>query len=342
MQTTVHTFPHRRAGHCGSGALRDLLEFHGLRYEDESLDEGAVFGLAGGLGFFYAALPGIKPPIYLVGRTADLERDFCSHLDVGVDFRQTEDPGEGWELVRREIDAGRPTMVWADIKHLDYLRVRMHNTMHDIIVCGYDIEEGVAIVADNDREELQRCSLESLARARNSEAFPGPNRHATWLMDWPDELPPAHVAVERAIRRAIDNMAGPAKPVMAGAGAGGLAGVELFAREYPQWPARFADDLGAVLRGLAVFIVKAGTGGAMFRSLHAAFLHDAARWLGDGTLAAPASTYDALSERWRLLADAMQDERPARAHTYGLEHVAEIAALERQGVEEMQAWLASR
>ena len=343
MQTIVHPLPHRSAGHCGSGALRDLLEFHGLGYGSDPLGEGAVFGLAGGLGFFYAPLPGIKPPIYLVGRTADLERDFCAHLGVGLDFRQTDDPDEGWSVLRGEIDAGRPTMVWADIKHLDYLRVRMHNTMHDIVVCGYDLDEGVAIVADNDREELQRCGLESLARARRSEAFPGPNRHAMWLMEWPTELPPVRAAVERAIRRAVENMAGPSQPVMAGAGAGGLAGVDLFASEYPGWPDRFGDDLVAVLRGLAVFIVKAGTAGAMFRSLHAAFLHDAAGWLDDNQLEAVASTYDALADRWRLLAAAVQDEDGVpRAHAYGLPHVAAIAALEHQGVEEMQAWLASR
>lgn len=343
VQTTVHHFPHRRAGHCGSGALRDLLEFHGLSYGDTPLREGAVFGLAGGLGFFYAALPGIQPPVYLVGRTADLEGDFCSHVGVDLDLRQTDDPDEGWAVLRGELDAGRPTMVWADIKHLDYLRVRMHNTMHDIVVCGYDLDEGVAVVADNDRDELQRCSLESLARARNSPAFPGPNRHATWLMTWPSELPAADVTVERAVRRAVENMTGPAQPVLAGTGAGGLAGVDLLRREYPGWPDRFGDDLGAVLRGLAVFIVKAGTGGAMFRSLHADFLFDAARWLGDERLEALGATYAALSERWRLLAHAVGEaDDPLIGHAAGLDHVGHIAELEHRGVVEMQSWLTTR
>ena len=49
--------PHRRAGHCGSGALRDLLEFHGLSWTAEPLSEGMVFGLGAGLGFAYVELP---------------------------------------------------------------------------------------------------------------------------------------------------------------------------------------------------------------------------------------------------------------------------------------------
>lgn len=50
MTALLSRFPHRRAGHCGSGARRDLLEFHGLDYGDGPLSEDAVFGLAGGRG----------------------------------------------------------------------------------------------------------------------------------------------------------------------------------------------------------------------------------------------------------------------------------------------------
>lgn len=341
MQVTAQSFPHRRAGHCGSGALRDLLQFNRLGYGSEPLEEGAVFGLAGGLGFFYVALPNVQPPIYLVGRTAEMERDFCSHLGVDLDFRQTDDPDEGWSLVQAEMDAGRPTMIWADIKHLDYLRVRMTNTMHDIILCGYDLDEGIVLVADNDRDELQRCSLDSLARARNSDGFPRPNRHGTWLMTWPAKLPPVETTVERAIRRAVENMTGPAEGLTGGPVPGGLAGVDQFAGDYPAWPDRFGDDLGAALLALGVFIAKAGTAGAMFRSLHAGFLHDAARWLDDDLLETVAGTYDTLTEHWRLLAAAAQDGDLEAAHAAGLRYVLAITELEHQGVEEMKTWLAT-
>ena len=42
----LSAFPHQLAGHCGSGALRDLLEFHGLDFGRGPLSEGAAFGLA--------------------------------------------------------------------------------------------------------------------------------------------------------------------------------------------------------------------------------------------------------------------------------------------------------
>jgi hypothetical protein len=329
--------PHRRAGHCGSGALRDLLEFHGLSWTREPASEGLVFGLGAGLGFAYVELPERRPPLYLVGRTAGLERDICQNLGIELDLRQTDDPVEGWEVLRQALDAGRPTMVWADIQHLEYLRVRLQMTMHDIVITGYDESEGVAFVADNDRDEIQRCSLPALARARNSHAFPGPNRHATWLMGFPDALPDPRKAVSRALTGAIENMRGGGAGLRAGAEGMGLAGVAAFAGDYPTWPARFGERLAAALDGLGVFIVKAGTGGAMFRSLHARFLHDAASLLDDRRLAAAARAYDELAAAWAALAGAVSGAGEAAArHAAGLPHVELIAALEPEGVEAME------
>lgn len=339
-QALIESYPHRRAGHCGSGALRDLLEFHGLSYFDRPLSEGFTFGISGGLGFHYFELPELEPPLYLVGRTADLEHGLCTQLGIDLDLRRTDDPKEGWRWLRERLDRGRPTMVWADIKHLDYLRVRMHNTMHDVVVIGYDEEAGVAYVADNDRDEIQRCSLTSLAQARNSSAFPGPNRHATWLMDFPGRLPPARDAITGALASAVANMRGAGAPIGGTDGVSGLAGVDALAASFPRWPELFGEKLGAALSGLRIFIVKAGTGGAMFRSLQAEFLHDAARLLADGVLASAAETYTRLSETWVELARVAKEAESASAVEDGSVHVEQIAALEREGVEAMERWLA--
>lgn len=326
-------YPHRRAGHCGSGSYRDLLEFHALSWGSEPLSEGMAFGLGGGLGFAFAELPQLTTPLYLVGRTAGLERDICTHLGIGLDLRQTDDPDEGWRWLRDELDAGRPTMVWADIGELQYLRVRLRMTMHDIVVCGYDEAEGVALVADNDRDEIQRCSLESLARARNSQSFPAPNRHATWVMEFPSKLPASETAIEAAIRLAVENMRGGGDG-LAGGTVMGLAAVGVFAESYPRWPQVFGERLPAALRGLRAFIVKAGTGGALFRSLHAEFLHDSAALLGRPDLERAALLYDDLAAAWVELADATAgaDER---AHAAGFELVDRIADLEAAGLEAM-------
>jgi hypothetical protein len=330
VQAIAH-FPHRKAGHCGSGAFRDLLEFHGLSWDDEPLSEGMVFGLSGGLGCFFYELPDMSPPIYLVGRTGGLERGVCDHLGIDLDLRRTDDGGEAWRWLREELDGGRPTMVNADIQELDYLRVKLSNTMHDIVVTGYDDEDGVALIADNDREEIQRCSLDSLARARGSQGFPGPSRHATWVMRFPERLPDPRAAVEHALAQAVTNMR-EGGDALAGIGSGsGLEHVDGFAASYPRWPELFGDRLPDALRGLSVFIVKAGTGGAMFRSLQAEFLRESAELLADARIAAAADLYEELTAEWLALADAAAEED----HAAGLAHVDAIARLEREGVQAM-------
>jgi hypothetical protein len=331
-------YPHRRAGHCGSGAFRDLLEFHGLSWTDAPLTEGMAFGLGSGLGFAYVELGEIDPPIYLVGRTAGLERDTCAHLGIDLDLRQTDDGDEGWRWLREELEAGRPTMVWADIGELEYLNVRLRMTMHDIVVCGYDEAEGVAFIADNDRDDIQRCSLPALARARNSQAFPAPNRHGTWVMDFPSALPDPRRVIEEAVRGAVGNMRDGGRSLMDSGAPMGLDAAAAIEAAFPVWPERFGERLPSALRGLRTFVVKAGTGGALFRSLHAEFLHDSAALLEDDGLADAAAVYGELSRAWVAAAEASVGEDPIGAHASAATHVARACALEREGVEAMEAW----
>jgi hypothetical protein len=338
----MRSFPHRKAGHCGSGAFRDLLEFHGLSWTGEPLSEAMAFGLGGGLGCFYYELPDMRPPIYLVGRGGGLERGVCEHLEIELDLRKTDDPDEGWRWLRDELDAGRPTMINADILELEYLRVKLSNTMHDIVVTGYDGDEGVAFVADNDREEIQRCSLESLARARDSQGFPAPNHHATWVMRFPDALPEPRVAIERAIAQSVSNMTEAAEGLAGLDPACGLDHVATLADGYTRWPETFGDKLGAALGGLWVFIVKAGTGGAMFRGLQAGFLRESAELLADEHVARAAGVYEELAGAWVSLAGAAAAARegdPHEAHAAGLPHIEAVARLEREGTDAMAACL---
>ncbi len=47
------------------------------------------------------------PPVCLVGRGSDPEPDALGCLGAEVQVLSTEDPIEGWEWVRAELDAGR-------------------------------------------------------------------------------------------------------------------------------------------------------------------------------------------------------------------------------------------
>lgn len=304
MTRLVLDAPHRVAGHCGSGSMRDLLELAGLSYGDAPMSEALTFALAGGLAFQYARSPGLTPPIYLVGRTGSMELDLARRLGAEVGTRRTDDPDEGWRFVVDELAAGRPALIHADILELPYLRVQLSNTRHSLLVSGYDTDRGVAYLLDNDREEVQEVPLDALDRARRSDGFPDPPRYATFPVRWPDRLPDLAAAARdacAAVARQMDGGAGlfPAGELPDGArSATGTAGVRAFADDVRRWPGLDDLPLDEVRFTLWVFVEKAGTGGGMFRRLQADGLREAAELTGDAALAAAADAWHDAAAAW--------------------------------------------
>ena len=337
MNRVLLDYPHRRAGHCGSGALRDLFEWAGLGWAGPP-EEGLVFALGGALGFTYLRSPGLSPPIYLVGRGADLEVDTLRRIGAGVDMRQSDDPVLGWRWVVDELGAGRPVMVWADIGRLPYLRVRLRMSRHDIVVIGYDDHAHTAFVADNDRDDIQEVPYEALAQARASTAFPVPTRHTTFAVNWPSKLPDlgftaadAFAASARSMRSGSAELI-PAAALPAGAvGGSGLEGIKVFADDVAVWPEVFDEQtLEAALRALPVFIEKAGTGGGLFRKLQARGCEKVSQLLGQPKLVAAKVAVHMCALAWRAVAREAAADAPLHVRAAGAARAAaKLPALEQ-------------
>lgn len=327
----IEPYPHQLGGHCGSGALRDLLHWAGLTWDNLPGDglpgEGLVFGLGGGLSFMYTRYPGLTPPMYLVGRNADMELDFCRRLNIDTRRQQTDDPTEAWSLVKSEIDAGRPVMVWCDIAELPYLRVRLSNTRHDVVIIGYDDAQGTVFIVDNDREEVQEVPMEAFRRAHGSNGFPGPNRFATYPMRFPEKLPDLLDCARDAAASAARVLAGedallfdvstlPTGSLVTS----GTEGVKTFADDIITWPYRLnPDELTAAVKSIPVFVEKAGTGGGMFRRLQASFCRDVAYATGDQAFAAAAEASQQSADAWSELGTI------ARAEPMDIQAISEAA-----------------
>ncbi|NYI80926.1 BtrH N-terminal domain-containing protein [Nocardioides panzhihuensis] len=304
----IQDYPHRLGGHCGSGAMRDLLHWHGLGW-DGPPNEGLVFTLGGALGLSFLRSSELFPPLYLVGRGADFEIDLPTRLGGVVQVLTTDDPAEGWSWVRNELDAGRPSLIWGDIAELPYLRVQLQMSRHDIVVIGYDEDEQLAYVVDNDRAEVQKVPLDALARARSSTAFPQPTRHCTYRITWPPSLPAIEEAAAGAFIRCAGNMRDPSQhsiagPATAAVGAEGLKAVALFADDIATWAELPDDELGLLLFSLGAFIEKAGTGGGLFRRLLADGCAEVARLTGDQATAEAATEAARCAQGWTEAARA--------------------------------------
>lgn len=331
-------FRHRVADHAASGALRDLLEHHHLSYAPEPLSEGAVFGLSGALDLRVRIASTAEPAIDLDGRAASLEIELCRHLRLGAQWCATDDARAGWELLHAELGAGYPTLVRADIGALDYRAGRRHDTRHAIVITSYDPEAGVVWVADESFPEPQCCTLNALAAARRSDGWPRPTRHALLRLRPPSRLGHPRDAIDAALNRTVRSMrdlTGSEHPHEHA----GLAAVDALDAAWPRLPEITGPMLGQTLAALRFRIRDGGTGGALYRSLQARFLHDAAALLGSPQLGQAALHCDDLADAWRALAGALHDDDPCVAHRLAGDWVPRVRQLEHRHVEALEAHL---
>ncbi|MDX6717783.1 MAG: hypothetical protein QOJ63_37 [Solirubrobacteraceae bacterium] len=332
------SFRHRVADHAASGALRDLLEHHRVSYGPEPLSEGAIFGFSGALDLCVRIAGAAVPPIDVDGRAPSLELDLCRHLGLEAEWCATDDPSTGWEQLRRELDAGRPTLLHADVGELDYHVERRHDTRHAIVVTGCDVQAGVVWVLDRCFADPQRCTLSSLAAARASRAWPEPARHGLLHLRDVDGLAEPRVAIAAALMRVVQAMRHPHRnghPHIRS----GLAGIDALAGTWPRLPELAGPRLQQTLAVLRFRVREGGTGGALYRSLQARFEHDAAALLGSAQLGRAALVCDDLADAWRAFAAATDDDDADRAHRAAEPLIERVRALEHRHVEALELHL---
>jgi hypothetical protein len=264
--------------HCGSTAMRNLLH----HYCGLDLSEEVVFGLGAGLDFLYFESARFEPPVFTFGRSVTLEQDLATTL--GVDYREQVEPDDdtAWQVVRREVSEGRPTMLSGDAFYLDYRDFKVHFPAHRFVLVGYDDEAQVAMIADRLDPEPQPCSYRALRLSRNPPEFI--STYNLWGKFFGTEfrhsLDEAYRnALALASRRMLHGDPVTTEGLRAAAGdpsaevATGLEGLAAFLREVPQW--RHRDDRPLLARYASDCIEKFGTGGGNFRVMYAEFLAQA-------------------------------------------------------------------
>jgi hypothetical protein len=282
-------FVHAPGQHCATTAISLLLRTHGHK-----LSEPMILGLGAGLDFGYLVGERLTPTRYLFDRAAYLEADAFAALGIPTVVRQTANRDEAWSWVRNEIDAGRPALIQADIRWLDYYDTKTHFGGHKILVVGYDDERRTALISDNAYPELQQIPLTSLARARAETTTP-------WLLenDWfdlrmPAALTPPEIAVPRAIAAQAVRLLSDRGPIL------GLPAMERAAQEMPSWGE--AADWKWCARFSYQVVEKRGTGGGAFRKMYAAFLREATPFCPDIARLGLAPQMAEIAARWTELA----------------------------------------
>src|SRR3546814_16553489 len=107
----IADYPHRMGGHCGSGAMRDLLHWNGLGW-DGPPSEGLVFALGGALSLTYIRSDDLPPPLSLVGSGGDFEVDLPERLGAVAEALATDATQEGLTFLRAAPAPGGTMLGW--------------------------------------------------------------------------------------------------------------------------------------------------------------------------------------------------------------------------------------
>ncbi len=335
-RTLIENYLNRPGEHCGSTAMRGLLN----HYCSLDLPEPVIFGLSGGLSSIVIEMPGLQPGIMVSGRTMNLETDLTDVLQVDYCEQRDPDDDHAWQVVREEVLAGRPTMLSGDILYLDYREYKVHFPGHRFVLLGFDDEIEKAYLADRINVEPELCSYGALRTSRNPKDFPMTTENL-WGRFHGNEVgrslrDAVAVSIERTVKAMFEPDTTPPEGAEASSSATsatlGLEAVERLAQELPGWAKR--DDAVAVAGYNASCIEKFGNGGGCFRRLYAGFLEWAHAEYPDLVPEGMAELTVEAADGWTALSTELyhaskEDAPPARFDAAARE-AAKVAKLERQ------------
>lgn len=308
MRCLIDDFRIVPAGHCGSGAMRNLI-YH---YCNLDLEEGVVFGLGAGLDTVYFDFPGEEPPFMLFGRGSTMEADLADTLGLDYQEQIQADDELAWQEVREEVLAGRPTMLSGDIYYLDYREFKVHFPAHRFILLGFDEDKGECYIADRVNDYVETCSLSALAKSRN----PGSviSTHNLWgKFSSGAQRNPLPLACGIALRKTVERMQGidssqrDGMAAMTGkpdSVATGLKGMRAFIDHLHQW--QTLPDPTPYAQYVDNAIIKFGTGGGFFRNHFAVFMAWANQQRPDLVTATTVDLATQSASEWNGLSPTMQ------------------------------------
>jgi hypothetical protein len=304
---------HRPCSYCYAGIFRDILHYY-----DHELTENMVFGLMGGINFFYTypdvKLPDAAPIYWIAGDPGVDPRDtFCRTIGIYQELNITDDADLGWEIVKSRIDHNQPIMI--DVAFTDYyiscLSIpKVVQVLHKTVVkrspvdfiiggqkaavIGYDLDEDIAYLVDAMVPKINTIPLSILKRARNEQCYMPPrNEWSAYYV--PQKLIPFENSLREAISFTVHNMINPSKFSMNIYT--GLEGLQKFVEEFPNWE-DLTDEKTLRQSLYFMFTMMWYTGRGFFRPFYSKFLKEASAILDEPDLIGIGDRYYELSQIW--------------------------------------------
>lgn len=289
----VEDYEHRHAAHCESGTVAALLRSRGL-----DLSEPMIFGIGGGLFFFYMPLIKMAGMPLTAYRDAPriLLKNTSKRLGIRYRFLRFRDPQAGMDKLDEFLEKGMAVGLQGNVFWLPYFppEMRFQYNGHNFVAIGKQGDE--YLLSDPVADHTVTCPAEDLKRARFSKGILAPKG----LIYYPEhvpENPPIEASVPVAIRDTAKRMLDIPVPFF------GIRGIRFLAKQMEGWPGKHGQKKAAAMVGNVVRMQEEiGTGGAGFRFMYAAFLSEAAAMLGNDKLKEASEMLSATGDRWREFA----------------------------------------
>ncbi len=297
MKKLIPGWIHRPGRHCASTAISDVMRFNG-----HDLSEAMCFGLASGVGFFYLESDFLSPTRLFHPRSASLEPDFFSVMEIPFLWKTDPDSDAAMRIAEEWIDREVPLLIQTDIFYLDYFKSSTHFNGHVVGMWGYDKEKHIAYLSDTEREGLQEVSYESLKRARTSQAPPVSLENNYCEISCRAPLRDLRSAIPEALKRTARTMTaeeGPQDMAL-----GGISAMKKLAERLPSW--REAQDWQWCARFGYQIIEKRGTGGGGFRFLYRDFLMEAEALIPELRPLSLSDTMDTIARQWTEISNILK------------------------------------
>lgn len=282
---------HRPGRHCGSSAIRDLLEFHGL-----NLTEAFCFGLGAGLGITYVEIPGKDTPFIVHVRSMGFEETVFSTLGVPFRWESWQDRDVAADALDTYLDAGRPALLLTDIFHLPYFQSSTHFPGHAIVAWQRTEKGETLLVSDTERPGLLEVPRDKLAKARFSLSPPFIHHGSLFA--------PERVSVQVSAEKVRSAIVQNAENLQKGSRNQGIEALTTWINDLPRWKA--VDKWQWLLRFAYQVIEKRGTGGGGFRAMYSEFLDEASEIVPEIHGAGLVELMRTSAEAWSDLADCLR------------------------------------
>ncbi|MDE2420554.1 MAG: BtrH N-terminal domain-containing protein [Gammaproteobacteria bacterium] len=278
--------------HCGSSAIRDLMDFHGF-----NLSEAMCFGLGSGLGINYLNLLGASTPFIVHVRSIGYEEQFFRTIGVPFEWLIFDSPESASLALYQRLDAGLPSLLLTDIYYLPYFGSQTHFPGHAIIAWSRKKQTGDVLVTDTGLpSELAVCA-NALQNARFSTTPPFVH---FGNMFSPDSMRPKITA--QVVCDAIRFNASALNSDLPNTG---LSALKTWMNDLSLWETE--GDWRWTTRFAYQIIEKRGTGGGAFRKMYAEFLDEAASYDTRVLELRLAELMRASEKKWSVLAKQLKD-----------------------------------